>query len=484
MNAKAKLYHLTSQDFRLPFHIDKDRQVMTSPAQDIPMLSWPDGRWCLPANVYMLELYHRGLSRKNHGGTLLTYAANISHLLRYCHDNKTDLPDLTDNQFAFFMKTLQGERRVKAPEVHARDANSVIAIGRNCLDFLASVGRLHQDDDFIGPKGRIRAEQKEFEIRTEGVRNGKGKLIRKYWHHRSFPTPDPKNKRLPISSDIVDQLRKSVESASGSIYQRKRRYAMLKLLEVTGGRRSEIAALTVESVYEASRMQEPALKLMTAKKPGGREEFRCVPIANHDVAFLVEFVEKNRRRIIRKTCGHDNDGGYVLVSETTGRKLEPNTITQEVAILANAAGVKEKSCPHMFRHRFITKLFVALIEQHKFENEDDFRRALLDTETIKQKIQQWTGHANLSSLDVYINLAFEEAANFKKTYDVVSLRRAVDSFKASVDQVRHEVRNGASPNEASRQLQKIIEAFDADLDGHQDSENDPEAPLDASVRLK
>lgn len=55
----------------------------------------------------------------------------------------------------------------------------------------------------------------------------------------------------------------------------------------------------------------------------------------------------------------------------------------------------------MFRNRFITKLFVALIEQHEFENPDSFRRALLDTETIKQKIQQWTGHANLSSLDVY-----------------------------------------------------------------------------------
>ena len=276
MNAKAKLYHLTSPNFRLPFHIDKDRQVMTTPAQDIPMLSWPDGRWCLPANVYMLELYDRGLSRKNHGGTLLTYAANISHLLRYCYDNKTDFPDLTYNQFAFFIKTLQGERRAKEPELYARDANSVIAIGRNCLDFLASAGRLYQDGELIGPKGRIRAEQKEFEIRTEGARNGKGTLMRKYWHHRSFPTPDPKNKRLPISSGMVDQLRRSVESASGSMYQRKRRYAMLKLLEMTGGRRSEIAALTVESVYEASRMQEAALKLMTAKKPGGgRNSVMC-----------------------------------------------------------------------------------------------------------------------------------------------------------------------------------------------------------------
>jgi len=476
MNAKAKLYHLTSPDFSLPFHIDKDRQVMTTPAHDIPMLSWPDGRWCLPANIYMLELYHRGLSRKNHGGSLLTYAANITHLLRYCFDNQIDFPDLTDNQFAFFIKTLQGERRAKAPEVYTRDANSVIAIGRNCLDFLASTGRLHQDDAFIGPKGRIRAEQKEFEVRTEGTRNGKGKLIRKYWHHRSFPTPDPKNKRLPISSDIVDQLRKSVESASVSIYQRKRRYAMLKLLEVTGGRRSEIAALTVASVYEASRMQEPALKLMTAKKSGGREEFRYIPIPRHDVAFLVEFIEKNRRRIIRKTGGHENDDGYFLVSETTGRKLEPNTITQEVAILANAAGVKGKSCPHMFRHRFITKLFVSLIEQHRFENEDDFRRAMLDTETIKQKIQQWTGHTNLSSLDVYINLAFEEAVNFKKTYNTVSLRRVVDSFKASVEQVQHELRNGASPTEVSQQLLKMVEAFDADLDRHQDSENNRKAP--------
>jgi hypothetical protein len=130
----------------------------------------------------------------------------------------------------------------------------------------------------------------------------------------------------------------------------------------------------------------------------------------------------------------------------------------------------------MFRHRFITKLFVSLIEQHRFDNEDDFRRAMLDTETIKQKIQQWTGHTNLSSLDVYINLAFEEAANFKKTYNTVSLRRVVDSFKASVNQVRHELRNGLSPAEVSQQLLKMIEAFDADLNRHQDIENNCKSP--------
>jgi integrase len=477
MTSKTKLYQITTPTFELPIFVDSKRKVKTYPADDIPMLTWPDGRWCLPANTYMLELYHRGLSRKNSGGTLLTYAANISHLLRYCYDNMINLHELTDNQFTFFIKTLQGERRARTIEIYTRDANSVIAIGRNCLDFLASVGRLYQNDEFVSLKGQIRAAQKEFGIKTEGLHNGRGKLIRRYWHHRSFPSPDPKRKRLPISSDAIKKLHEAVLSSSRSIFQRKRRYIMLKLLEITGGRRSEVAALTTESVYKASQMHEPMLKLLTAKKPGGREEFRYVPIASHDITFLLEFIEKNRQRIIRLTCGRENDDGYVFVSETTGRKLKPNTITQEISTLVKAAGITEKSCPHMFRHRFITKLFVALIEQHQFENEDSFRRTLLNTETFKQKIQQWTGHTNLSSLDVYINLAFEESSNFNKIYNIINTQRVVDSFKENLIQLQHELRDGASPTATTKQLLTMMEAFYYDLDRLQDTTPpSPDAP--------
>lgn len=439
-------------------------RVITREAVDIPMIMWPDGTWCFPANVYMLALFHRGLSRKNQGGTLLTYATNISHLLRYVFHNKIDLANLTDNQFSLFIKMLQGETRASQPEVHARDANAVIAIGRNCLDFLASVGRVYQDESFIGPKGQIRAEQKEFEVKPEGGRKGNVKLIRQYWHHRTFPTADPKNKRLPISTDAVEKLRQIIQVASGSIFQRKRRYVMLKLLEITGGRRSEVAAITCESILKASKMTEPMLKLMTAKRKGGKDEYRYIPIASHDVAFLLEYIEINRRRIVRATCGHENDDGYLLISETFGKRLRPNTITQEIAELSKAADIKEKSCPHMFRHRFITKLFVALIEQHEFENTDNFRRALLDTETLKQKVQQWTGHTRLNSLDIYINLAFEEATHFKNTYNIVSTKLIVDSFKGTLRQLQAELRNGSSPTEILSRLDKLICAFEEDLD--------------------
>lgn len=462
---KRKLYHLTAKNFELPLYVDIDRRRVTlAPADSIPMLHWPDGRWCMSANIYMLQLYGRCLSRKSGGGTLLTYATNISHLIRHCFYNNKDFIDLTDNDFTFFLKTLQGERRARNPEVFARDANSVIAIGRCCLDFLTCVGRFHADTNFIGPKGRIIAQQKEFEIKIEGRGRPKGALLKKYWHHRSFPTPDPKKRRLPISTKNADKLRKAVLPASNTIFLRKRRYVMLKLLEITGGRRYEITHITVDSVDQAANMSEPQLKIPTIKKNGGGEETRLLPISRHDVIFLKEYIDKNRRRIIRKTCGLHNDEGLLLISETSGHGLRANTITQEVSILCKEAKIIEKACPHMFRHRFITKLFVALIEQHKFENGDDFRQALLDTEALKQIVQQWTGHTDVKSLDIYIHLAFEEVAGFKRTYNLVTASRVVESFRTTLQQFREEVRGGASPAEIALQLERLIDAVDEDFD--------------------
>lgn len=161
---KHQLYTLTKEDFRLPLAVDRCGKAITARADNIPMLCWPDGRWCFEANLYILELYEKGLSRKN-GGSLKIYAANLSHLLRYCYQNHTDPINLTDNQFTLFIKGLQAERKNNRPDVRRRDANTIISIGRNCLDFLGCVGRFHNQSDFVSKKGRIRAEQKEFQIK-------------------------------------------------------------------------------------------------------------------------------------------------------------------------------------------------------------------------------------------------------------------------------------------------------------------------------
>lgn len=458
------LHKLSSFSFKLPFYIDERGRAKCSDADSIPFITWPDGRWCYPANVAMLELYQRGLSRKQRGGTLATVASHLSHLIRYCYSNDRDFIRLNDNDFTLFIRTLVGESKKGIEGARARGSNHVISIGRTCLEFLNTVGRIYQIADLVGPEGQIRAEHREATIKLANRSSGRGSIVRKYWHHHSFPVADPKQRRHPISSHAVKAILNAVAACSSSLFIRKRRYVMLKLLEVTGGRRSEVAALTVSSVYSAAAMAEPMLKLMTAKKRGGKEEYRYIPVSKHDISFLIEYIEKNRKRIIRATCGAENDDGFLLISETTGRKLQPNTLTQEMRTLSIAAGIKEQSCPHLFRHRFITKLFVALIEQHHFENPDSFRRALLDVEAIKQKIQQWTGHSSMASLDGYIDLAFEEMTNLKKTHNIVQSRLALDSFKTTVAQAKSELANGTPADEVAGRLAQQLDSLEDDLD--------------------
>jgi len=452
---KSKLYRQTSNDFKLPFYVNRKNIVETRDADFIPTLSWPDGRWCLEANIFMLELFDRGLSRSDKGGSLLTYASNLSPIIRFCYYNKIDFINLTDSHFIFFIKSLLGERRAKTPEVKARDTNSVLAIGRKSLEFLYSVGRFHCEDKLIGPDGQIRAEQRSFEILCK-----RGTKTVTYWHHRAFPTPDPKKSRLPISTSNIAKLRDAILPASRTVFQRKRRYVMLKLLEITGGRRTEVVEITVDSIRQASLMTEPMLKLNTKK----RGKVRFIPISLHDLVFLLEFIEKNRSRIVRHTCGIENDDGYLLISETTGLKLQSNTITQEIHLLAKVAMIIVKICPHLFRHRFITKLFVALIEQHNITNPDEFRRALLDLEALKQKVQQCVGVIRLDSLDPYIHMAFDEVTNFKKTYDLVRISNSIDSFRITLHQIVNEIKGGLSFYEAQQLLVKLLNALDLDLE--------------------
>lgn len=457
---QTKLYTFTSSDFEVYSHMTPNGDIVTTPADNIPMLRWPDNRWCWPANMYMSELYEHGLSRKDEGSTLKTYATQLSHLIRYCFSNRVDFLELTDDQFTFFIKSLQGERRPRDSAL-VREADTVISIGRTCLDFLKSVAHNHGLNNFIGPKGQIMAEQRQYQL--TGDRCYSKKIIRNYWHHRSFPTPDPKKRRLPIDSGTITKLQDAVLPASSSIFLRKRRYVMLRLLEITGARRAEVAALGIESVLDAAKQEYPMLKLVTRKKGGNREYVRLVPILHHDVQFLLEFIEKNRRFVVKRTCGVTHDDGYVLVSETTGKRLRPNTITQEIRILRLQASVTAKACAHMFRHRYITKLFVALIEQHNLENEDEFRKGLLDNEQLKQQIREYTGHTQLSSLDHYIHIAFSEITNFSKTINVVNAKSLIESLASSLRQIQTELKQDLSASEASVQIERFLLSALADL---------------------
>jgi len=465
---RAKLYSLTSKGFKLPSHVDSNGIDFVSKADSIPVMLWPDGRWCFTANAYMLSLYSAGRSRRNGGGTLATYAANISHLLRFCSDNRIELNELSDNEFTLFINNLKGERRAGQPQARVREAETVIRIGRKCLDFLDYVGEQYQIVNFVGPEGQICATKRVAYYSGKKSARRNISVNVKYWHHRSFPIRNPKVKRLPIGAEDIKKMRESIRGQSSNRFIRKRRYVMLMLLDITGGRRSEIVDLRVSSVLEIENDEKPMLKILTAKRRGGKESHRLLPISHHDVKFLIEFINMNRKLIIRRTCGVNNDDDHLLISKTTGRGLVPNTITQEVGKLAKAAGISGQTCPQMFRHRFFTSLFVTLIQHHELQNPDDFRRALVDDEGLKLIVTQWAGHLNPESIDVYLHLAFAEFAGLKKTYDLVITHRAIDSFRSSLHQMQDELRGGDDPGKVAARLARQLDALEVDLSQTED----------------
>lgn len=453
--SKNKLFTLTSDSFFLPEYINERGEAVLARADSIPMFHWPNGRWCFEANTYMQYLYKRGLARKIYGGTLGTYASYISHLIRFVAAIDADLHSISDNQFTHFINNLKAERRSRHLSVVTRKSTEVIRIGRTCLDFLKFIGDLH-GKNIVGEEEQINAVRKTPLPPPESKRRGKTNYYSEYWHHHSFPAPDPKTRRLPISTDAINKIRDCISSASSSSFQKKRRYVMLKLLETTGGRRVEISRIRVSDIYQAFLSKESLLKIFTAKGRGDKENYRLIPISRHDLVHFIQYIEKNRKVVINKTCTQQHDDGYLLISEITGHKLYPNTITQEIHTLAKAANIEEQVCPKLFRHRLITKLFISLIQQHNYETADEFQFALMNKESLKEVVRQWTGHKRLSSLDTYIHLAFEELSQFKRTFNIVKLRQTIDSFSGSIAQIQNELRNGDSTEDVAGSLIQLL----------------------------
>jgi integrase len=340
-----------------------------------------------------------------------------------------------------------------------------------CLSLLASAADASGKFGFVATEGQIRAQRKEHPISLNGrAKSGTRRVT--YWHHASFPKPDPLKKRLPIATSSIHALRKAVGQVSTSAHQRYRRHVLLKLLEITGARRAEVALISTKSICDADFMQRPMLRIATLKKRSEDAPFRLVPVSRADLAFIKVYIDVYRRSIVRRQLKGKQDHGLLLVSERTGDPLNANTLTQEIKDLAKAAKISQKACPHMFRHRFITKLFVALIEQHEANNRDSFRQMLISSEQIKTKILEWTGQASIETLDRYIDLAFDEISNYQKAYDVVHASFAIDSFLGSIEGEIDAISAGEHPqavlDRVVDQLQRLradIECARAGVDG-------------------
>ncbi|MDN7142148.1 site-specific integrase [Pseudomonas sp. JQ170] len=448
-----KLYKHININQKLPFAVKPDHSIILSDAGNIPTLRWPSGSWCIEANIWLLELYDRGLSRSDRGGSLLSYATNISHLIRYCDAQNTRFLDLTDLQFNFFVTTLLGQRRADGTKL--RTQNTVKNIAKNCVDFIDFLSR-----EFHSPS-RLTITAIEQTIFTPDG----SKLIRNSKSHSAIPPMTRVEERFPINIETIKCLRLAAAAdASASPYVKSRRRVMIRCFEMLGARRAEVGQLRVRDVRAAVQTQH--LRVVTLKggvrrsiNPAADDSgrFREIPISQADLKLLTDYIEYVRAPLARRLkTTHD----YLFLNERTGNPLTPNAFTAEIQHIAKLGKILDPVSPHLFRHRFITKIFVAEILRQKADSLEDFKQAILETESLKRKIQELTGHRRLASLERYIHLAWEEAMaisktspKFKTLTEIDAIREQATALLANLTEQR--------PSKETKALLDLLLSFEA-----------------------
>lgn len=430
-------------------------ELVTKDASGLTFINWPDGNPCNVANLYMLALRDRsgrggqGLSRHgSKGGSIGEYASKISPLIRYCYKYRTEFIALTDQQFSDFISELREEPVATDPSIKKRTETTLRTIGRICLDFLQFVGQLYGDKSFVSESGTIRAVEKHITVFT---RTGRA-VKRSYLHHHSLHISGTRYKtRDPIPSYHVRLLRDAVNNIKSSRHILLRRNLMISLLEHTGARRGEIIEITVSDIRNARNMSTPMLRLQTLKR--GDLSERYIPISRAVLNEAQKYIDFARNKSLRNFKGKDHD--KLFVQEVTGKPLGAESITNEILKLRREAAIEEQVCAHMFRHSFITNLFVLLINRHKFTHQDDFRSALLNSKKILLDVMMWTGHKDPLSVEQYIHLAFARLDGYEDIISSTHIIRINRIYDQAEEALLNELKNGMPVANYTKDLEEL-----------------------------
>lgn len=460
-----KLYSLLGE-FDTFSHYSDGRTSLRD-ATNIPFINWPNGSPCIIGNLYMLSLFNRkgrgskrGLSRSGQdGGTMGVYAASLSQLLRRCYQDKIDPIMLTDGDFADYINELREEKSPTSPSEPKRTEDTISAIGRVWLDFLGVVGRLHGFESFVAPEGRIRATEETYHYYDKLGR----KRSSTYLSHHSFGPPARAKKRNPITAEQISLLKDAARKDDTSLFVKVRRSLLIDLLTDTGARRSELEQLTTDDIKAAKKLKNPTLRLTTLKQHG-ELSFREVPILPTLLHHLNNYVERQRSDIMKKKYKDGKDHRRFFVSERSGRPLSSKYLYNEIKKLKVASGIETPIFPHMFRHRFITKLFIDLIRTHQVTNEDDFRRNLLNTEIFKIHVTQWTGHLDPESINAYLHLALAASADYAETVNSVHMQRAMEAYFERQAELTRRLKEGLPVEEYTKELNLLKELVQKDFE--------------------
>lgn len=208
--------------------------------------------------------------------------------------------------------------------------------------------------------------------------------IKSFFHYlfaRDIVSDDPTTgidspkvkKRLPRTLSATDVTNLLAAPARSRNPKTLRDLALLHLLYATGMRVTEIVSLQLGDLD----LDESVLYC-----PGKDGQARRLPFDAETQGILTDYLEHGRPHLVK------DDGEPALFLNHRGRQLTRQGLWLIIKAYAREAGLSDDVTPHTLRHSFAA---------HKLESGADL-----------QRVQQLLGHANISTTQVYTQIAEEE----------------------------------------------------------------------------
>lgn len=447
---------------KLPTGLDRQAPTLQD-ASNLPCFYYPNGDFCYEINAFILSAWKYGnYSTTNKGGTLRQWAMQLSEFVRFMEHNKIHILSITDTYFVMFVNGLVAEKEADGEDT--RIADTVRAMGSKCLEFLAFATEMYGYPNYVSMEGVVKGYKVEPSNKLKYPSEYRGVV----WHHHSFPLSSSGGEGDPIISDSIIALKKAARKRKKRVAARLK--TLLSVLESLGCRRAEAAQIRVSDIMTAYRstLSSPLLRIPMVK---GSVSFRHVPVSHSIISTWNDYIVEFRNPLLadlrkRGSDGRSPDHDYLFVNSRNGQPLAIDTITNDISDLRIASGITERAHPHMFRHRFITNKFKELIKEYDLQNTDVMRRAIANSDLIKTKLKEWTGHRMVESLDRYIHLAFSELAGMPAVVERVNATAEYKAAKSIFNDLQDDrdaglISQDEYDSKASRLLGELFAGMDA-----------------------
>ncbi|TKF36101.1 site-specific integrase [Vibrio kanaloae] len=416
---------------------------------------WPDGSTCMPVEMFLLDISNEKKISVSDGGTVGGYARNLTHLVRYCFKNKIQFWDLQTSNIDDLISELSTE--VNEFNERERNNNTIKTIISNAMTFLKWIQNQHfPERNIIG----VDSQYKRYQVKLTISLNRYGKPCEVFPSKIPNATTQPKK---PIADKIIKLLWETLNQSKSSTginkrlmkhfskqeqkdhidYMFHRRRFQLTMLEATGLRPQELISISVKN--NIKNLADSKIEISTLKR--GAPHRRIVPIDQGTVIKIEIFLSIHRKKLIERLIKHgfissENEVDDVLfLHHETGKKVKPDAAYQEFRRLCIKAGIKQKTCQSMFRHRFCTNMvklhLLSFMDKNPAKSRFNFSDS--DYRTILTKVATFTGHKDPTSLEFYIDWAWEELDVFSYVYDVSHLQGKLKEISRLVSDLKGEL---------------------------------------------